>query len=44
MALTKFGTGDVIGPDDENLKKQATDLDQTWTTQDSKDLAEENED
>jgi hypothetical protein len=42
MGLTKFGTGDVIGPDDENVKKEAAKT--TWSDEDTQELAEENED
>lgn len=42
MAISKYGTGEVIGPDDENVKKEAANV--TWTEQDTHDLAEENED
>lgn len=39
--LTKFGTGDVIGPDDDDLKKTAK---PEWTDKDAKELSEENGD
>lgn len=41
MALSKYGTGEIIGPDDENLKKTAK---PEWTDKDEKELAEENGD
>lgn len=40
MAFSKYGTGEVIGPDDENLKKTAK---PEWTEKDDKELAAEND-
>lgn len=41
MGITKFGTGQVIGPDDETVKKEAKDT--TWTPEDDQELKDENE-
>lgn len=41
MSLIKHGTGDIIGPDNEDLKKTAK---PDWTEADDKALEEENTD
>jgi hypothetical protein len=41
MGISKYGTGEIIGPDDENLQKTAK---PEWTDKDAAELAEENGD
>jgi hypothetical protein len=41
MGISKYGTGEIIGPDDENLKKTAK---PDWTDTDQQELEQENDD